>query len=98
MKKVLLFFIVCFLLITGCGKKEEKINLECELTSTTITLTIEKGQITKYVDKISGEISQSEIDVLNESYLKGITDNQDAITKMREVIASNGGDCKQYKE
>jgi len=99
MKKIILCMIITLLLLTGCGKKENNImKLECRLSTTTITLTIEGGKITKYVDKISGEISQSEINLLNENYLSDIDNDKDAISKMREVIASNGGDCKQYKE
>ena len=97
MKKIILCLSI-ILLLTGCGKKEETIKLECELSTTTITLTINAGKIIKYVDKINGEASDEEINVLNNSYLDGIDDNKMAISKMIEVIASNGGDCRQYKE
>ena len=96
MKKIILCLFV-LMLLTGCGKKET-MKLECELSATTIVLTIQEGKITKYVDKISGEASNKEIEVLNNSYLSEINDNKKAASKMIEVIASNGGDCKQYKE
>ena len=93
MKKITLIMFIVSLFLVGCRKEEEKVKLECELNATTITLTIKDGKIVKYVDKINGEASDKEINVLNDNYLEGIDNNDDAIVKMREVIASNGGDC-----
>jgi len=98
MKKVLTFLVV-LLLLTGCSKKEDKqVVLECEFPNTTITITIEKGKIIKYIDKIQGEFSKESIDLLNNSYLSNIDNNSEALTKMKEVIATNGGDCINDKE
>lgn len=94
MKKILIILFISFIFVTGCGKKDNTDELKCEMSNTTITITVEKGKIIKYVDKVRGDISKEEINVLNESYLKNIKDNKEAINKLREVIASTGGDCK----
>lgn len=89
--KIILLIIITFI-TTGCFNQQEK--LECEIGDTNITLTIKDGNIIKYVDKIEGELPQEKIDVLNESYLKSVNNNSEAITKLKEVIATNGGFCK----
>lgn len=98
MKKIFVLIII-LLLVVGCSKKEEKqVVLECEFPNTTITLTIEDGKIIKYVDKIQGEFSVEDIEILNNSYLANISNNNEALNKMKEVIATNGGDCIRDKE
>ena len=82
------------ILITGCKNKQEDKILVCNFSNTTITLTIRNGKIEKYIDDIQGELSREKIEQLNDEYLKNITDNKEAYIKMREAIASNGGDCK----
>lgn len=91
MKYKILLLIICLSLLTGCTSKEDV--LTCNIGSTTITITVKNGKIVKYNDKINGDISNEEIDTLNKSYLEDIDNNKDAITKLREVIASNTGDC-----
>lgn len=93
MKKIIIVLFISFIFITGCGNKDKIAELKCEMPTTTITITVDKGKIIKYVDEIRGDISKEEINVLNESYLKDIKDNKEAINKLREVIASTGGDC-----
>lgn len=92
MKYKIILIIISIFLLVGCSTAKEE--LECEIGSTVITLTVGNGTIIKYVDEIKGELSQEEIDVLNESYLKNIDNNDDAIKILREVIANNGGNCK----
>lgn len=88
--KLLLILTVCFLLV-GCTSSQEQ--LKCDIGATTITITVEKGKIISYYDKIEGDLPQEEIDVLNESHLKNITNNQEAMDKLKDVIASSGGNC-----
>ena len=88
--KLLLVLSICLLLV-GCGSNKEE--LKCDMGATTITITIQKGKIISYYDEIEGDLSQDEIDVLNESHLKDITNNQEALDKLRDVIASSGGNC-----
>jgi len=88
--------LVCLLLVilTGCNSKQEDKVLVCDFSNTTITVTIKKGQIEKYIDSIQGEFSKEKIEQLNNEYLKNITNNKVAYNKMREEIAKLGGDCK----
>ena len=94
MKKYIVILVVILLFIVGCSKKEDREELVCEMPATTITLTVQSGKIVKYVDEVQGEFSKEKIKLLNESYLKDVTNTDDAIVKLRGVIASNGGDCK----
>lgn len=91
--KIAVLLLLSFLLV-GCGKKSIEENLVCDIGNTVITVTVQDGKITKYVDKVRGDASSDEIAVLNDSYLKDITNNKDALSKLREVIAENSGDCK----
>ena len=91
MRKLFLLFIFSILLLTGCSLEEE---LTCDISSTTVTVTVKNGKIISYVDKIKGDLDSEGINQLNESYLKDITSNTDAINKLRDVIASIGGNCK----
>lgn len=93
MKRILIIVIICLFLLVGCGK-DKSMTLECDMPVTTVTITVDGGKIIKYIDKKSGELSSNEIDLLNESYLNGVYTNKEAIIKLREVIAGNGGDCK----
>lgn len=90
MRKILLLVIFSSLLLTGCSTKEELI---CDMGSTKVTITLNKGKIINYVDKIDGQLSKEEIDLLNESYLKEINNNSEAINKLKDVIAIAGGIC-----
>lgn len=90
--KVVLIVMISFLLI-GCSDYKEDI-LECDIGNTVITLTVKNGKIIKYNDKIQGDLKEEEIAVLNNSHLTDIDNNQDALSKLREVIASSGGNCK----
>ena len=38
--------------------------------------------------------SKEKIELLNESYLKDINNNKEAINKLKDVIATTGGTCK----
>lgn len=91
MKKVFLLILFCILLLTGCSKEEELI---CDIGTTTVTVTIKEGKIISYVDKIKGELDSEGIKRLNESYLKSVTNNNDALNTLRDVIATMGGNCK----
>jgi len=91
MKKIILLLIFSILLLTGCAAKEE---LVCDIGSTVVTVTVQKGKIISYIDKIEGELSSEGIKQLNESYLESITNNVDAINKLRDVIATMGGNCR----
>ena len=89
-KYSIILLLVSFLFLTGCTTKEE---LTCEYENTSITITLESGKIIKYVDKITGEASKEAIEIMNNDYLKDINDNEEAIEKLKEVIATTGGDC-----
>ncbi len=94
MRKILFLIIVVLLMsivVTGCDKKED---LVCDIGSTTITITLKKGKITRYYDEIKGDSTKEEINLLNKNYLKEIKNNKDAIEALRDVIANNGGSCK----
>jgi hypothetical protein len=92
--KMLFVLILLMVIITGCGKKEKDKILICRFPNTTITLTIRDGKIIKYIDDVQGEFSFDKIEQLNDEYLENINDNKDAYIKLREVIASTGGDCQ----
>lgn len=91
MRKVFLLFIFSVLLLTGCSSVEK---LTCDIGTTTVTVTVKSGQIISYVDKLKGDLDSEKIEQLNEFYLKDITSNTDAINKLRDVIATMGGNCK----
>ena len=94
MKYKVVLVVISILLLLGCSSTPKEDILECDMGNTVITLTIREGKIIKYVDKIRGELLQDEIDVLNQSHLQDIEDNKAALTKLRGVIATSGGDCK----
>ena len=95
MKYKIILIIICAVLLTGCSKEKEEENiLKCDIGNTTITLTFKKGKIIKYVDEIQGDLAKDELEELNNSYLENVNDNSSAISILRGVIASNGGDCK----
>jgi len=89
-----ILLLISFLFLTGCTTKEE---LTCEFENTSITITLEYGKIVKYVDKLTGEASEDAIEIMNKDYLKDITDNKEAIKKLKEVIATTGGDCTKQQ-
>lgn len=91
MRKILIILFISMILLTGCSKKEDLI---CEIGSTTVTITLKKGKIIKYVDKIKGESTNEDLDNMNNEYLKEVNNNKDAINKLREVITIMGGYCK----
>ena len=91
MKKIFLLFI-CVLLLTGCSNKSE---LVCDIGITTVTITIKDGKIINYFDKLDGALDNDDITQLNKAYLQDINTNEDAIAKLRDVIASMGGNCIQ---
>lgn len=91
MKKILIILFISIVLLTGCSKKEDLI---CDIGSTTVTITLKKGKIIKYVDKIKGESSKEDLDNMNNEYLREINNNSDAIIKLKEVITIMGGHCK----
>ena len=87
MKKIILscLLIACSLLMTGCGSKS---------TQLTCDITFEKGKITSYYDAITGAAGSKEIENLNDNYLKDVTSNSEALDIMRDVVATNGGNCQ----
>lgn len=91
MKKIFLLFI-CVLLLTSCSNKSE---LVCDIGITTVTITIKDGKIINYFDKLDGALDNDDITQLNKAYLQDINTNEDAIAKLRDVIASMGGNCRQ---
>ena len=91
MKKILMILFASMFLLTGCSKEEDLI---CDIGSTTVTITFKDGKIIKYIDKIKGESSSSELDNLNRAYLSSVENNKDAINELREVITTMGGNCK----
>ena len=93
--KFLILMFLLLILLTGCKSKQEDKILTCNFTTTSITLTIRKGQIVKYVDEIQGEFSKDKIEQLNREYLQNIKDNNEAYMILRGVIASTGGDCEE---
>lgn len=94
LKKIILscLLIACSLLMTGCGSKSTQ--LTCDIGKTSITITFEKGKITSYYDAITGAAGSKEIENLNDNYLKDVTSNSEALDIMRDVVATNGGNCQ----
>ncbi len=97
MKKriMIIILLLTIIFVSGCGRKEDK-QLICKIGDTTVTITLQLGQITKYEDQIKGSASNEEIKKLNDNYLKDITDDDEALKILREVLASNGGNCTQF--
>ena len=91
MKRILIILFISMFLLTGCSKEEELI---CDIGRTTVTITLKNGKITKYVDKIKGESAKEDLDNMNNEYLKQIENNNDAISKLKDVITILGGNCK----
>ncbi len=93
MKKIIYIIILFNILIltTGCNSKEE---LNCDIGQTQVTITIKKGQIINYYDKVNGNASKEEIAILNNQYLLNIDTNSKAIELLKEAMANNGGSCK----
>lgn len=95
MKNKLLWLVIVMLLLVSCNSKQDKQeSLECSIGDTVITITVEKGKIIRYYDKVTGELPSEKIDILNKNHLEDINDNEQAIVRLREVIASSGGDCQ----
>lgn len=91
MKKVFLIILFSAILLTGCSKEEEII---CDIGATTVTVTVKNGKIISYNDKVSGDLDAEGIERLNESYLKDIKNNKDAVNELKDVLASMGANCK----
>lgn len=109
MKKVFFIVCLAFL-ICGCSNSDTDSNqqgssgvkknfvvngsMECFTEDSKFTLELSDGQIVKYIDSIDGELSQETIDILNEEYLVGVTDNAVAIARMSEGLRDLGGYCE----
>jgi len=90
MKKIFLL-IIGILLLTGCSTSDK---ITCDIGNTVVDITLKQGKIINYKDKIKGELTTEEINRLNKSYLNEITNNNDAINKLKDVIAEMGGMCR----
>lgn len=96
MKKIfLLLVLIVTLSLTGCAKESELI---CDIGITTVTITLKDGKIINYIDKLDGELESEAVNQLNNAYLQDTTTNDDAMAKLRDVIASMGGICRQDNE
>lgn len=89
MKKIifLILLITTFIFTTGCDNK-----LECSLTNDKFTLIFEDGKIIKYLDKSGREEDSSKIEEFN-TYLVNDNNNTDAMSTIKALLASFGGNC-----
>ena len=89
MKKIifLILLITTFIFTTGCNNK-----LECSLTNYKFTLIFEDGKIIKYLDKSGREEDSSKIEEFN-TYLVNDNNNTDAMSTIKALLASFGGNC-----
>ena len=90
MKKIifLILLITTFIFTTGCNNKK----LECSLTNDKFTLVFEDGKIIKYLDKSGREEDSSKIEEFN-TYLVNDNNNTDAMSTIKALLASFGGNC-----
>ena len=90
MKKIifLILLITTFIFTTGCNNNK----LECSLTNDKFTLVFEDGKIIKYLDKSGREEDSSKIEEFN-TYLVNDTNNTDAMSTIKALLASFGGNC-----
>ena len=86
MKKILIFIALIFL-ITGCGNK-----LKCKLSGDEFKLVFENGKIVEYYDSKGDPVDKSVIDEMN-TYLKDVTDNNEAKKIIKDLLNSYGGEC-----
>lgn len=89
MKKIifLILLITTFIFTTGCNNK-----LECSLTNDKFILIFEDGKIIKYLDKSGREEDSSKIEEFN-TYLVNDNNNTDAMSTIKALLASFGGNC-----
>ncbi len=99
--RLLVFF--AFFLITGCGSSTSSLSSDVQVISNDIhcvtsysdfVLTFENGHVVKYVDSIDGELIDI-IDILNDEHFSSISNNDDAISIMSNVISELGGYCEK---
>ncbi len=90
MKKIifLILLITIFIFTTGCNNNK----LECSLTNDKFTLVFEDGKIIKYLDKSGREEDSSKIEEFN-TYLVNDNNNTDAMSTIKALLASFGGNC-----
>jgi len=90
MKKIifLILLITTFIFTTGCNSNK----LECSLTNDKFTLVFEDGKIIKYLDKSGREEDSSKIEEFN-TYLVNDNNNTDAMSTIKALLASFGGNC-----
>ena len=99
MFKRFIYFLPILFLMSGCIKIEApkeiiKGTMNCVVEDSTFTLELENGQIVKYIDSVDGELPQETVDILNEEYLVGVTDNDEAIRLMNEGLKDLEGHCE----
>ena len=88
------------LFFTGCSTSVEQPKeiirgeMNCTVEDSSFTLMLENGQIVKYIDSVDGELPQETVDILNEEYLVGVTDNDEAIRLMDEGLSDLEGHCE----
>lgn len=68
-------------------------DIYCTLDGSGFTLTLENGQIIRYIDDIEGELGQETIDILNNEHLVGVKSNDDALNIMAIALNDLGGSC-----
>ena len=90
MKKIifLILLITTFIFTTRCNNNK----LECSLTNDKFTLVFEDGKIIKYLDKSGREEDSSKIEEFN-TYLVNDNNNTDAMSTIKALLASFGGNC-----
>lgn len=89
-------------LLCGCSATETnskpkeiiKGEMNCTVEEDKFTLMLENGQIVKYIDSVEGELGQETVDILNEEYLVGVTDNEEAVRIMNESLKDLEGHCE----
>lgn len=102
MYKRILCSLSLILLLCGCSnttsteqpKEIIKGEMNCTVEDSNFTLMLENGQIVKYIDSVDGDLGQETVDILNEEYLIGVTDNDEAIKIMNEGLSDLEGHCE----
>ena len=67
----------------------------CFMDGVKFSIVFKDGQIVKYYDPYDGELDQEGIDLINNEHLVDITDDNQAISIMNDVIKELGGYCEK---
>lgn len=88
--------LVLLLLFTGCNAEKKVIEFEinCFTEDSSFILKLQNGQVVQYIDSIEGDLGEDIVDILNDEYLTGVTDNDSALKIMNNSLSPLGGFCR----